>query len=152
MNSWDKNTLISRPPLTSRALAARADYTGLRSARAFIDEYFDQPLNLDQIARRTYYSRYHFLRLFRKTFHQTPHQYLTRKRIERAKELLAHSELSVTEICFAVGFESLGSFSARFHKLAGRSPTAYRALIFERRRAPQKFIPVCFLIMNAIAA
>ena len=73
-----------------------------------------RPLDLDELARAAHFSRYHFLRAFRRAYHATPHGYLTRKRIERAKELLAQSELTVTEICFEVGFESLGSFSNWF--------------------------------------
>ena len=71
------------------------------------------------------------------------HQYLIRKRLEKAKELLANSPLSITEICFAVGFESLGSFSTLFHKTVGWSPSIYRARVLEQRRNPYKFIPGC---------
>ncbi len=110
-----------------------------------IDAQLDRPLDLDAMARAAHFSRFHFLRAFRKTFHETPHQYLTRKRIERAKELLANSELPITEICFAVGFESLGSFSTLFHKVVGWSPSIYRARVYEQRRNPRKFIPACYI-------
>jgi AraC-like DNA-binding protein len=90
------------------------------------------------------------LRAFRRAFHATPHEYLTRKRIERAKELLAESELTVTEICFEVGFESLGSFSTLFHKIVGWSPSIYRARAWEMRKNPLKFIPNCYVIMHGI--
>jgi hypothetical protein len=75
---------------------------------------------------------------------------ISRKRIERAKELLAESELTVTEICFEVGFESLGSFSTLFHKIVGWSPSIYRARAWEMRRNPLKFIPNCYVIMHGI--
>src|SRR5688572_10720048 len=83
----------------------------LQSVRAFMDEHFDEPLSLDELAQVAHLSRYHFIRLFQRCFYETPHQYLTRKRLEQAKHLLANSTLSVTDICFAVGFESIGSFS-----------------------------------------
>lgn len=123
---------------------------GLYLARAFIDAQLDRPLNLDEISRRAHFSRYHFIRLFHKAFHETPYQYLKRRRIERAKEMLANSDLSVTEICFEVGFESLGSFSAIFHGVVGWSPSIYRARVLEQRRAPFKFIPGCFRIMYGL--
>lgn len=123
---------------------------GLYLARAFIDAQLDRPLNLDEISRRAHFSRYHFIRLFHKMFQETPYQYLKRRRIERAKEMLANSDLSVTEICFEVGFESLGSFSAIFHKVVGWSPSLYRARVFEQRRTPFKFIPGCFRIMYGL--
>ena len=118
----------------------------LQRARDLIDTQLDHPLDLDAMARAAHFSRFHFLRAFRRTFHETPHQYLTRKRIERAKELLADSEYSITEICFAVGFESLGSFSALFHKIVGWSPSIYRARVWEQRRNPRKFIPACYIV------
>jgi AraC-like DNA-binding protein len=92
-------------------------------------------------------SLYHFIRLFQRTFFATPHQYLIHKRVEKAKQLLAQNELSVTEICFAVGFESLGSFSTLFHKTVGWSPSIYRARVLEQRRNPYKFIPGCVCTM-----
>ena len=122
----------------------------LDPARAFIDNHFADPLDIDQIAGRSYFSRYHFIRAFRRAFNETPHQYLTRKRIEKAKELLAFGDQSVTEICFAVGFESLGSFSALFRRTVGWAPSVYRARVLEQRRVPLKFIPHCFVVMHGI--
>ena len=122
----------------------------LHPARAFIDDHFADPLAIDQIAARAYFSRYHFIRAFRRLFHETPHQYLTRKRIEKAKELLALGDLSVTEICFAVGFESLGSFSTLFRRTVGWAPSVYRARVLAQRRTPLKFIPHCFVVMYGI--
>jgi len=87
--------------------------------------YTEAPV-LDDVARRAGYSRYHFLRAFRAAYGETPRAYLTRRRIERAKDLLRSSNLTVTEICHLVGFSSLGSFSARFTELVGRSPRRYR--------------------------
>jgi|SRR5688572_4077984 len=131
-------------------MAQSTTQEALWRARALIDTRYTQPLDLDELARTANFSRYHFLRAFRRAFHTTPHEYLTRKRIERAKELLAQSELTVTEICFEVGFESLGSFSTLFHKLVGWSPSIYRARAWEMRKNPLKFIPNCYVIMHGI--
>ena len=119
-------------------------------ARELIDSRYTQPLDLDELARTANFSRYHFLRAFRRAFDATPHEYLTRKRIERAKELLAQSELTVTEICLEVGFESLGSFSTLFHRLTGWSPSIYRARAWEMQKNPLKFIPNCYVIMHGV--
>lgn len=131
-------------------MARSTSQEALQRARELIDTQFAQPLDLDELARTASFSRYHFLRAFRVAFHATPHEYLTRKRVERARELLAESELTVTEICFEVGFESLGSFSALFHKIVGWSPSIYRARAWEMRKNPLKFIPNCYVIMHGI--
>ena len=125
-------------------------HESLWRARELIDTQYTQPLDLDELARTANFSRYHFLRAFRRVFHATPHEYLTRKRIERAKELLAEDRLTVTEIRFEVGFESLGSFSTLFHKVVGWSPSIYRARAWEIRKNPLKFIPNCYVIMHGI--
>ena len=112
-------------------------------ARTFIDECYDLPLDLDEISKQACLSRYHFLRLFREAFATTPHQYLMRRRIERAKELLRSRRLSVTDVCFEVGFQSLGSFSTLFRKCVGDPPTSYR----QRERESLKKIPGCYVMM-----
>lgn len=115
-----------------------------------MNDCYDLPLDVDQIAREACFSRYHFIRLFRQAFQQTPHQYLTQRRIERAKELLSSSRLTVTDVCFEVGFQSLGSFSSLFHKYVGHAPVAYRARVFIHRQTPPGNVPFCFLIMYGI--
>ena len=125
-------------------------YRRLKRAREFIDDCYHLPLDLGQISRQACLSRYHFLRLFKDVFDRTPHQYLTQRRIERAKELLRSSQLSVTDVCFEVGFESLGSFSSLFHRHVGRPPIGYRARVFHFRQFPQAVIPGCFLFMNGL--
>jgi AraC-like DNA-binding protein len=112
-------------------------------ARRFMDECYDRPLNLTEISREACLSRYHFLRRFRDTFETTPHQYLIKKRIEKAKWLLRVRTLSVTDICFEVGFESLGSFSSLFRKRVGDAPANYR----RRERESLKKVPGCFIQM-----
>src|SRR5689334_13702151 len=119
----------------------------LALARAYMDEHFDASLDLAQIAAQASFSRYHFLRLFRASFDQTPHQYLTGLRIERAKQLLAAGDLSVTEVCLAVGFDSLGSFSTLFRRHVGQAPSVYRGRAFAGWRPCQLYIPMCFVTM-----
>lgn len=98
----------------------------LRRARDLMDREFARPLDVDAIARSAYMSPAHFSRRFRAAYGETPHAYLMTRRIERAKSLLRIGELSVTDVCLAVGCTSLGSFSARFTELVGQTPTAYR--------------------------
>ena len=118
----------------------------LSRARALIDNCYDDPLSLDQISAQACFSRYHFLRLFRQVYEQTPHQYLVKRRIEKAKELLRADNLRVTDVCFAVGFQSLGSFSTLFQKKVGHAPVTYRAKARESEQAKRQ-IPGCFLTM-----
>ena len=105
-------------------------YERLCRARNFIDVCYDLPLNLDEISSKACFSRYHFLRLFRQTFDKTPHQYLVERRIEKAKELLRGAHLSVTDVCFEVGFQSLGS-----HALQKLTEDAYGVGPLDRVRA-----------------
>ncbi len=117
----------------------------LRRAHDLIDRDYARPLDLATMAREAGYSRFHFARAFARAYGETPGAYLTRRRIERAKTLLRSANLSVTEICFLVGFESLGSFSARFRDLVGHSPTAYRATAVAGTGVPP--IPGCVVLM-----
>jgi AraC-like DNA-binding protein len=104
-----------------------ANYAHLRRARDLMDREYASPLDVSALARAALMSPAHFSRQFRAAYGETPHAYLMTRRIERAKALLRLRELSVTDVCIAVGFSSLGSFSARFTELVGESPTAYRA-------------------------
>jgi AraC-like DNA-binding protein len=118
----------------------------LDRARKFIDLCYDLPLDLNEISSHACFSRYHFLRLFRQAFNKTPHQYLIERRIERAKELLSANDLRVTDVCFEVGFQSLGSFSSLFHKSVGHPPITYREKSRETKAAKRQ-VPGCFLVM-----
>jgi AraC-like DNA-binding protein len=118
----------------------------LDRARKFIDSCYDLPLDLDEISSHACFSRYHFLRLFRQAFNKTPHQYLVERRNERAKELLSANDLRVTDVCFEVGFQSLGSFSSLFHKSVGHPPITFREKSLETQAAKRQ-IPGCFLVM-----
>jgi AraC-like DNA-binding protein len=117
----------------------------LRRAHDFIDRDYAEPLDLDAMAAEAGYSRFHFARAFKAAYGETPRTYLTRRRIERAKTLLRTANLSVTEVCFLVGFASLGSFSARFRELVGRSPSEYRDDAVARTGVPP--IPGCVVLM-----
>lgn len=120
----------------------------LRRARDHIDRHFADPLDVDRIAAVAGVSKYHFIRCFRMAYGETPMRYLTRRRIERAQDLLRAANLTVTEICMLVGFSSLGSFSAKFSELVGESPTAYRN---RYARAGVPHIPGCYLFMRGVA-
>jgi AraC-like DNA-binding protein len=117
----------------------------LRDAKDLMDRDYTRPLDLDAIARAAGYSRFHFIRAFRGAYGQTPRDYLSARRVERARELLRGANLTVTEVCFLVGFSSLGSFSARFKADVGLSPSDYRAR--EVRRGGPPPIPGCFVLM-----
>ncbi len=104
-----------------------ANLAHLRRARDLIDREYARPLDVDAIARAALMSTAHFSRQFRAAYGETPYSYLMTRRIERAKALLRRGDMSVTEVCMAVGCTSLGSFSARFAELVGETPTAYRA-------------------------
>jgi AraC-like DNA-binding protein len=104
-----------------------ADLARLRRARDLMDREYARPLDVATLARTALMSPAHFSRQFREAYGETPYAYLMTRRIERAKALLRRGDLSVTEVCMAVGCTSLGSFSARFTQLVGETPTAYRA-------------------------
>ena len=99
----------------------------LRRARDLMDREYATPLDVASIARVAWMSPAHFQRQFRAAYGETPYSYLMTRRIERAKALLRRGDMSVTDVCMAVGCASLGSFSARFTELVGETPTAYRA-------------------------
>jgi transcriptional regulator GlxA family with amidase domain len=117
-----------------------ADLVRLRRARDLMDRHYAEPLDVPALARAALMSPGHFSRSFRAAFGETPYGYLMTRRVERAKALLRRGDLTVTEVCFAVGCTSLGSFSSRFARLVGESPSAYRA----RGHAEGAAIPACF--------
>lgn len=119
----------------------------LRRARDHMDRNYREPLDLDGLARVAGVSKYHFARSFEASYGETPMRYLTRRRIERAQDLLRVANLTITEICMLVGFSSLGSFSSRFTQLVGESPTAYRDR-WAARGGPH--VPGCYLFMRGV--
>ena len=107
-------------------------------ARDVMDRAYAQPLDVPTLARVAHVSEAHFIRTFRDTFGETPNRYLQRRRVERAMVLLRNTDQSVTDICMAVGFSSLGTFSRVFRDIVGEPPSAYR------RRGPLPPVPTCF--------
>jgi AraC-like DNA-binding protein len=107
-------------------------------ARDVMDRDYALPLDVPTLAGIAHVSEAHFIRTFRATFGETPNRYLQRRRVERAMVLLRNTEQSVTDICMAVGFSSLGTFSRVFSEVVGESPSAHR------RRGPLAPVPSCF--------
>jgi len=102
------------------------DLALLRRVRDRIDREYARPLNVEALARGAHMSAGHFSREFRQAYGESPYAYLMTRRIERAMALLRRGDLSVTEVCFAVGCSSLGTFTTRFTELVGVSPGVYR--------------------------
>jgi AraC-like DNA-binding protein len=122
-----------------RVTAAIDELRRLRRARDRMDREYALALDVPALARTALMSPAHFSRRFREAYSETPYSYLMTRRIERAKALLRRGDLSVTDVCFAVGRASLGSFSARFTGLVGETPSAYRVCSHEELRA----VPAC---------
>ncbi len=101
--------------------------THLRRARDLMDREYARPLDVPAMARAALMSPAHFSRQFRAAYGETPYSYLMTRRIERAKTLLRRGDMSVTDVCMAVGCTSLGSFSSRLTELVGMTPSDYRA-------------------------
>ena len=114
----------------------------LRQAREFMDDCYASDISLEDLALVACVSPFHLLRTFREAFGITPHQYLIRRRIERARELLSFARISITDVCFDVGFESPGSFSTLFRKWTGNSPMVYRTRVFVNHPI---WIPSCYV-------
>jgi AraC-like DNA-binding protein len=122
-------------------------YRRIVQAKLFIDSNFHNNINLDDIADEAFFSKFHFIRLFKSTYDKTPHQYLTSVRIENAK-LLLQTEMAVADVCFSVGFDSISSFTGLFKRLTTTTPSLYKKIQLKRKteisKAPLKFIPNCF--------
>lgn len=119
----------------------------LRRARDLADLHFADDLDLDALSAAASVSKFHFSRCFAAAYGASPIRYLTRRRIERAQDLLRAANLTVTEVCMLVGFTSLGSSSSRFRELVGESPSAYRDRHARHGSPP---VPGCFLFMNGV--
>ena len=117
----------------------------LRRAKDRIDRDYAGQITITALAAQAGFSREHFIRAFKATYGETPGRYRTRRRVERACDLLRSVNLTVTEVCYLVGFSSLGSFSARFTEVTGMPPTAYRQAA--RQRGGPAPIPGCFAMM-----
>jgi AraC-like DNA-binding protein len=108
-------------------------YERIVAAKVFIDENFHEQIDLEAISEQAFFSRFHFHRLFTLVYKKTPHQYLTFRRIQKAKDLLAENR-QVGNVCNEVGFESLGSFSGLFKKEIGLSPTYFRKMAWLKKQ------------------
>jgi len=117
----------------------------LRRARDRMDREYAEPLDVAALARTALMSQAHFIRRFREAYSETPYSYLMTRRIERAKALLRRGDMTVTEVCFAVGCTSLGSFSARFTELVGETPSAYRSQGHDELRV---FLPCQTMVLT----
>lgn len=123
----------------------------LANARDFMRASYEAPIKLPEISAHANLSPYHFLRVYKETFRETPHEFLTRLRVERAKTLLSKGDHNVSEACFEVGYSSVGSFSVLFARRVGLSPSAYRKYARSHVVVPREvrslFIPSCFFSM-----
>src|SRR5215203_2053804 len=123
-------------------------YRSLAQAREFMRHTYGRPISLPDVAAQANLSPYHFLRIYKRAYGETPREFLARLRIERAKTLLARGSHNVTGACFEVGFYSLGSFSNLFADRVGLSPSEYRRYARSTISVPPTvralFVPSCF--------
>jgi len=126
-------------------------YRRIVKAKLFIDSNYADAIDLNHIADEAFFSKFHFIRLFKKTYGKTPHQYLTWVRIEKSK-LLLKDEITVSEVCYSVGFDSISSFTGLFKRVVGQTPSAYQQSCIikqlEIKNEPLKHIPNCFAEMH----
>jgi AraC-like DNA-binding protein len=129
-------------------MATNYKFERLNSGRDYIADNYRAPFSLSGVAQYSNMSPYHFLRVFKEIYGETPNQFLIRLRVEKAKKMLITENMSVSEICEHVGYISLGSFSSLFLKQVGMAPTVYRrklwALSTEKYRFPSQAIPACY--------
>lgn len=119
----------------------------LLRVRDRMDRDYAEPLDIPALAAGACVSRAHFARAFKAAFGETPHRYLLTRRMERAKALLRSGDRSVTDVCFAVGFTSVGSFSTQFRRFVGVSPSAYRARVAREPEPVLERLPSCYVRM-----
>lgn len=121
-------------------------YKRIVQAKLFIDNNSAEDIDLDRISNEAYFSKFHFIRLFKKMVGRTPHQYLATVRMEKARQLLSKG-VAVSEVCASIGFESVSSFSGKFKTAFGQTPGSYLSNQAKRRAElavhPLKFIPAC---------
>jgi AraC-like DNA-binding protein len=126
-------------------------YTRIVKAKLFIDEHYASNVSLAALCNEACFSKYHFLRLFKKTYNRTPYQYLSECRLEKAKQLLKENSRQVVEVCEQVGFESPTSFAQKFKQYTGETPALFRLRAMQTKKLlteePDRFIPSCFSTM-----
>ena len=123
-------------------------YKRIVHAKLFIDNHYAEKIDLDNISDEAYFSKFHFIRLFKKIYGKSPHQYLTYVRVEKAKDLLK-TETPIADVCYSVGFESISSFTGLFKRYARKTPSNYQQQELQRKEemlsSPLKFVPNCFV-------
>jgi AraC-like DNA-binding protein len=123
-------------------------YKRIVQTKLFIDSHFADKINLNDISDEALFSKFHFIRLFKSIYGKTPHQYLTKVRLEKAQELLQQG-LLVTDVCFEVGFDSLSSFTGLFKRVVKSAPSIFQKQFQERQQQikeePLRFIPNCWV-------
>ena len=123
-------------------------YQRIVAAKVYIDENYQESIDLEQISKQAFLSRFHFHRLFRQVYKRTPLQYLTQKRLNKAKDLLSENK-PITDVCNDVGYESIGSFSVLFKKEIGFAPQYFRNMAYKKKMEqlaqPKTAIPHCFI-------
>ncbi len=126
-------------------------YRRIVQAKLFIDHHYADKIDLGNISDEAYFSKFHFIRLFKTIYGKTPHQYLISVRIDKAVQLL-QADKSVSDACFSVGFDSLTSFSGLFKRIMGISPSAYLAQQQLKKaeiiKSPLAFVPACYVSQN----
>lgn len=135
--------------LPERSIVGSETFALLRESREFLAENFDQKVRLADGAERAFMSPFHYQRMFLRAFGESPHEFITRMRVEAAQQMLRQSQMSVSEICLEVGYESLGSFSDRFRREVGCSPTEFRKVFSVPGLWEIKSVPGCFRFFHA---
>jgi AraC-like DNA-binding protein len=126
-------------------------YKRIVQAKLFIDSNYAEKIDLENISDEAYFSKFHFIRLFKKIYGKTPHRYLTFVRMEKATQLLRTGK-PPSEVCYAVGFESLSSFGSLFKRIVGVPPSTFfeeqQQMKIQILQTPLKFIPACFIYQS----
>lgn len=136
-------------PLVYRQLVDDELFRRLSQTRDFLAANYHQVITLEDAAREGCLSPFHFQRMFKRAFGETPHEFLTRQRIEHAQNLLRNGH-SVTEVCYEVGYESLGSFSTKFARQVGVPPSEFRRVFSVPSSWWMRRIPACFAFQNGV--
>ena len=123
-------------------------YRRIVQAKLYIDQHFQEHINLEMVSEEAAFSKFHFIRLFKKIYQKTPHQYLREVRLDQARQLMTQGQLDVESICLKVGFESVGSFSSLFKRKFGSPPAFYAGKLQDQlrqtRQKPLSYVPGCF--------
>lgn len=129
-------------------------YRRIVQAKLYIDKFYAEKIDLNNISDEAHFSKFHFIRLFKSVYGKTPHQYLTQVRIDIAQQLLKQGK-TVSEVCFLVGYESVSTFSGLFSKTVGKSPIEFLNNNKQREKEiqakPLSFVPKCYAFMHGWA-